>query len=157
MRLTKKVASFTLSEVMVVLVISAIVISLAVSVLNLVQQEMKSVVNNYENNDQKRMFEQVLTQDFNSRIIEFNNKGNSLFCVGQKDTVQYQLHTDYVLRNADTLVVKIAKRICYLDGVETETGIVDAVLLTLSREFNYQNIFVFKPKAATHYMNSNGI
>ncbi|AOW20782.1 PulJ/GspJ family protein [Urechidicola croceus] len=154
MRLNKKIESFTLSEMMVVLIISAIVISLAITVLNLVQQQIRSITNNFDKNTEIRLLERALFNDFNTHDLVFNKKENQLICINPQDTILYTFNTEYVLRNKDTLKIKIAENTVYLDAQEVNEKSIDAITLTLSDEFLNKKLFIFKQKDASYYMNN---
>jgi len=57
MRMFKKIKSFTIAEMLVVMVLTAIVISIAMLVLNLVQSELIGIQQNFKNNTELRTLE----------------------------------------------------------------------------------------------------
>ncbi len=156
MQLNRKISSFTLSEMMVVLVISAIVISLAITVLNLVQQQISSINSNFRKNAEVRLLERTLYTDFNKHKLSYSSKDSLLICANPNDTVFYKFNHNYVLRNKDTLHVQIAQMTNYLDAQVVKENTIDALSLTLSNEFQNKQLFIFKQKDAAFYMNTNG-
>jgi type II secretory pathway component PulJ len=71
--LKNKVQSFTLSELLIVMVITAIIISMAFSVLRLVQKQIHTIRKNFDKTGNLALFEQKLCQDFNEfNQIEFH-------------------------------------------------------------------------------------
>lgn len=154
MYLNKKIPSFTLSEMMVVLVISAIVISLAVTSLSFVQKQIKSISYNFEKNTEIRLLKRALVSDFNTYDLKYDSKEKQLICTNPKDTIMYAFQDSYILRNNDTLQISITKNTVYLDAQPMKEGVIDAIKLTLSKEFQNREIFIFKQKDATYYMNN---
>ena len=154
MSLNKKIPSFTLSEMMVVLVISAIVISLAITTLSLVQKQIRSISNNFEKNAEIRLLKRALTYDFNTYDLKYNSKEKQLLCSNPTDTITYTFQDLYILRNTDTLQIPITENTVYLDAQPIKEGVIDALKLTLSKEYRNKKIFIFKQKDATYYMNN---
>ena len=62
----KKTKAFTLSELLVVLLITVIVAGLAFTTLNLVQKQMRDIRVGFESSSEKGRLKQVLWKDFNS-------------------------------------------------------------------------------------------
>lgn len=154
MRLNKKVSSFTLSEMIVVLVISTIVISLAITTINLVQQQIMIIHRNFEKNTEIRLLERALLFDFNKHHIEYNKLDEKLVCTSINDTIVYSFKPNYILRNNDTLNISISENTVYLDGKKVIDKNIDAISLYLSKGFLNRRIFVSKQKDAAHYMNN---
>ncbi len=154
MFLNKKIPSFTLSEMMVVLVISAIVISLAITTLSLVQNHIRRISNNFEKNTEIRLLKRILTNDFNKYVLEYNYTEKQLLCTNPIDTISYVFSESYILRNKDTMQISITENTVYLDAQPIKEGVIDAFKLTLSKEYQNREIFVFKQKDATFYMNN---
>lgn len=154
MSLNKKISSFTLSEMLVVLVISAIVISLAITTLSLVQKQIRSISNNFEKNTEIHLLKRALAYDFNAYDVKYNFKEKQLLCINPTDTIVYTFLNSYIIRNTDTLQIPITENTVYLDAQPIKESIIDALKLTLSKEFQNKEIFVFKQKDATYYMNN---
>ena len=149
----KKIAAFTLSEMLVVLVISGIVISLSLLVLNLVQQQVRSISRFQEVQSETQLLQRALWQDFNRHDINFSRQ--QLVCISEVDTVIYKFDKNYILRNSDTLKIPVSKVQLYLDGnLVTDTNL-DALELQLSLDQIDKNIFVFKDKDAAYFMNDD--
>ena len=153
---SKKIQSFTITEMLVVMILTAIVISIAILVLNLVQKELKGIQINFKNNTELRTLEQALWSDFNKNDIVFDAKNNQLICSLPIDTTYYKFTENYVLRNKDTLKISIEQKVFFLDMKETLTS-VDAIEIKLSKEFQNKQLFIYKTKGASYYMNNNGI
>lgn len=156
MRKFKKIKSFTIAEMLVVMVLTAIVISIAMLVLNLVQSELIGIQQNFKNNAELRTLEQTLWFDFNRNEILVDAKNNQLICISPVDTVMYKFTDKYVLRNNDTLRLIIEDKKLFLDMAPSLTS-ADAIEIKFSNEFQNKQLFIFKTKDATYYMNKNGI
>lgn len=152
----KKIKSFTIAEMLVVMILTTIVISIAILVLNLVQTELRGIQQNFKNNTELRTLEQTLWLDFNKNEILVDTKSNQFMCISPLDTVIYKFTENYVLRNNDTLKVVIEEHKLFLDMKPSLTN-ADAIELKLSKEFQNKQLFIFKTKAASYYMNKNGI
>ena len=152
----KKIKAFTISEMLIVLVISSIVVGLSLTVLNLVQKQMNTIKNTYVSNTEVRLLERTLLQDFNRYSLFCNSQANELIGFSIKDTVVYRFTETQVIRNQDTLGVAIFKSNFYLDGNKVDRKSIDAVELQLSKQFPEKKLFISKTNDAAFYMN-NGI
>ena len=152
---TLKVKSFTLAEMLVVMIITAIVVGLAFSVLNLVQREIRGIKRNFDRTTELSLFEQRLWQDFNlHNTILF--KGEELVLRSDIDTIVYLFDEKYVLRNTDTIhaAVKVSK--LYYESKQVKSGYIDAISISADAELPGYSIFVFTTPDAAHYMNEDG-
>jgi len=152
--LNKKTKAFTIAEMLVVLVISSIIITITIMVLNLVQGQIRSIQAIYETNTETRLLKRGLWQDFNNHNLYFDTSKNQLLCTSEKDTVIYVFHKEYIIRNLDTINVKVFEKRLFLDGEEVNNYQVDALELYLSKEIKNKKLFVFKTNDSAHYMNN---
>ena len=74
MAIDKKIKAFTLSEMLVVLVISSIVIAAAFLILTMVQKQFMVVQKNINNKQEINFFERLLWRDFNTYTINYQKK-----------------------------------------------------------------------------------
>ena len=155
--LNKKIKAFTIAEMLVVLVISTIVIALAMTVLGLVQQQMKIISDNYDEQNEVRLLERTLLNDFNKHQLYYNNSKKELKCTSEIDTINYTFSSGFVQRNNDTLNVPIININVFLNGDVIKSNQIDAIELQLSKEVTEKTIFVSKTKDASFYINNNGI
>lgn len=153
-RLNKKLEAFTISEMLVVLVISGIVISLSLVVLTLVQKQIQSMNKNQEKQSELRLLERALWWDFNKYDLTYTKQ--QLTCVSELDTVTYVFSQDHVLRNNDTLKINAHNVKVYLDGALTNLSTIDAIELDISKTDQERTIFFYKTKDAAHFIN-NGL
>ena len=155
MKINKKIKGFTIAEMLVVLVISAIVISLALLVLGLVQRQVYSIQKNINRTNEVVLLERLLWQDFNKNNLFYNNEKELLLAYNSKDTIQYEFTNTFIIRNKDTLKVGVLSLERYLEGAKTTSNNLDAVELVLTNEFQSKNLFIFTKKDATYFMESN--
>lgn len=153
---SKKIKSFTIAEMLVVMIVTTIVISITILVLSLVQSELKGIQLNFKNNTELRTLELALWNDFNKSEVTFSTKNNQLNCISPLDTVIYRFNNNYILRNNDTIKVLNKEKKLFLDMNESLTTI-DALELKFSKEFQNKQLFIYKEKASSYYMNQNGI
>lgn len=155
--LNKKIEAFTISEILVVLVISSIVVGLSLTILNLVQKQMRTINRNNAKNTEIQQLERALTHDFQRYKLSYNSKKNQLKGVSVKDTVTYNFRDNFVLRNTDTIKASIYKPTLYLDGNTVKESAIDAIELQLSKKFTEKKLFISKTKDASYYLNKHGI
>lgn len=151
---TNKIKSFTLAELLIVMIITAIVIGMAFSVLRLVQKQIAAIQKNYEKSSNLALFEQKLWQDFYElHTLTFNRESNSLVMQSEIDTVIYSFQEDYTLRNKDTLKLKMDITNLFFDGKEVKNGNIDAISISVGKELHEYMIFVSKTNDITLKMN----
>lgn len=152
-----KVQSFTLSELLVAMIISVIVVGLAFTVLNLVKKQITVIQKNYNRTTEWAFLKQRMALDFNSHaIIQYNAAENTLFLQSELDSLLYQFHSDFVLRNQDTLKTKLRIEKLYFLGKEVPEGTIDAISFLEIKEASDSHFFVFKKNDATLFMNLDG-
>ncbi len=153
MQVNKKIKAFTLSEMLVVLVISGIIITITILVLGLVQGQIRNVQNIYNTDTEIRLLERTLWGDFNKFNLTYDNNNERILGTSEIDTVVYHFRNEYIVRNIDTIRTTVIKKKIFLDGIEVTSGAFDALELQLSKEIKNKKLFVFKKNDATHYMN----
>lgn len=154
MKLTTKIQAYTLSEMIVVLILTSIVVGMAFSVLNLVQKHMRGIHNNFNANTKFHLLEQSLTLDFNRfSDIRYDSVDDELIFSSELDTKTYTFTQDYILKGRDTFPVPLASKMFYFDGLNVEKGKVDAIKLEASKTFQNKRLFIYKHNAANIFMN----
>jgi prepilin-type N-terminal cleavage/methylation domain-containing protein len=153
-KVTSKIKAFTLNEMLVVLLITAIIVGMAFSVLSLVQRQMHGIEGNYERNTELNLLRQSLWIDFNSfEGIWYESKTNELLFVNELKEVKYQLFEDFIIKDTDTFQVQIKNKELFFRGISQLSGEIDALDFTMSKENGSKRLFVFKKNAATSYIN----
>lgn len=149
-----KIKSFTLSEILVVMVITAIVVGIAFSVLRLVQKQIHTIETNFQKTTSLALFEQKLWQDFNElNVIDYNENKHSMLMGSEVDTVLYSFQENYILRNNDTLKLKLGISMLYFEGKTVKEGNIDAISISGMAELPDYKIFVSKKNDLTLTMN----
>jgi len=151
-----KVQSFTLAEMLVVMIITAIVIGLAFSVLSLVQKQVHGIQKNFSKTTELSLLEQRLWQDFNQHnIISYHD--HKIALLSDNDTVYYNIDQTFVLRNTDTLHTKITITKMFNNGREVSSGTIDALSISAEAEIPEYSIFVYSTPDATTLINQDGL
>lgn len=150
----KKIQAFTLSEIIVVLILTSIVVGLAFSVLGLVQKQMLAIQTNYNKSLELQKLETSLWLDFNGySSIRYESMDNQLILKHELDSVSYTFSKDYIIKAQDTFDISLENKQFYFDGVLSKSKIVDAVKLSTSKTNQNREIFIFKKNDATRYIN----
>ncbi|MFS4493178.1 hypothetical protein [Maribacter sp. 2308TA10-17] len=137
----------------VVLLLTMIVIGLAFSVLRLIQNQMGSIGQNFENNTEVNLLQQALWVDFSTYPdITYNNVTNSMHCQNELGYVDYIFENGFIIREKDTFQLKLESKVFYLNGLENASGQLDALYLKGTKEQGAQEIFVYQKNAANEYM-----
>lgn len=152
-----KIKSFTLAELLVVMIITAIVVGMAFLVLQMVHKQVYKINQNFKKYTDLALFEQKLWQDFNEYSeLQFNKSKYTLEMNTEIDSVVYYFDEDYVLRNKDTIKLKVEIDRILFAGAEINEGQFDAVSLSAEKEFPNYRIFISKKNDATLLMNTDG-
>lgn len=149
-----RMKAFTLSEMIVVLLLTTIVVGLAFSVLGLVQRHMEAIRSNFNKNEEIQHLEQILWIDVNRYPnIRYSKVDNRLFFWSPLDTVTYDFTTDLIIRENDTLQIGISAKKFYRNTEEVSAGTIDAIELISDIRTLEQPIFVFRRNDATQPVN----
>jgi type II secretory pathway component PulJ len=150
MTTTKKIEAFTLSEMIVVLIITSIIVGLAFTVLTLVQKQMLAIQRNFNNETELNLLEHSLRIDFNRyHKITYDNVEEKLHFKSEIGQKTYNFKDDYVVKDQDTFKLKILEKHVFFDGNIKTNGEIDAVKL----KTNNSQLFIFKTNDATSYLN----
>lgn len=153
MKLNRKIKAFTLSEMIVVLILTVIVVGLAFSVLTLVQKQMLSIQANFEKSSEINRLETALYIDFHKLSdIQFLSEDNTLKLKSELDSISYQFDANKIIRAKDTFNISINNKQFFFSGELTNNGTIDAIKLETSKDTQNQPIFVFKQNDATQFM-----
>jgi len=151
--LTKKIKAFTLHEILVVLLITALVVGMAYSVLRLVQIQMNGISSNYEETTEVRLLKQSLWIDFNQYDRIWHHAANrELLLSNAISEVEYQFQKELILKGKDTFHIKTKELLAYFEVGTIIEGEIDAIDLYVEGG-NGTRIFVFKRNSATSYIN----
>ena len=149
-----RLPSFTLSELLIVLILTAIVIGMAFSVLRLVHREIHAIQTNYDKTSGLVLFEQRLWKEVNQlHDITYTASNETLLMVSEKDTVLYSFKGNYVLRNADTIALKLKPIHFLFEGKTITEGKVDGIYVSADEEVKGYEFFISKKNDLTYSMN----
>lgn len=154
---THNIKSFTLSEMIVVLVVTSIVVALAFSVLTLVQRQMKSMTHHYTERTQWQLLEQSLWIDFHRyREISYQPKTQTLLLKHELDSVRYVFYADKIVKDRDTFPVSVKTTTGYNNGKAVSGGTLNAIRLQAGgeKETPHKTLFIFKKNDAANTINS---
>jgi len=154
MKWAKKIKAFTLSELLVVLLLTVVVVGLAFAILNLVQKQMSTTRKNYDNGTELQQLRQVLWRDFRSYQHSFFSKQEEkLIFENEMERVQYTFLQNYLIREQDTFKIQLARKVFYFEGGAVQEGRINALELFTTKEMNKKTVFVYRENDATIYMN----
>ncbi len=148
----KKVKAFTLSELMVVLVVSSIVVTIAFLALSSIQKQVRSIQYTYEKQQEIQHLERMLFGDLNQHEGVYDDAKKQLLFENSTDSLRYVFLKDVVVRNGDTIPLGLTLKELYLHGQKIKNGVIDAIELEFSDTFSTNSIFVYKKNDASHYM-----
>lgn len=149
-----KLKSFTLSELLIVMIITAIVVGMAFTVLRLFQKQIHTIQANFDKSTSLALFEQQLWQDFNEpHEIYYNEEKQDLLLISEIDTVRYAFREKYTLRNRDTIQLQLVAKIAFFNGKENKDGMIDALKLSAETMLPDYEIFVSRKNDITLFMN----
>lgn len=148
MKSKNSMPSFTLSEMMVVLVITVIVVALAFAVLDLVRKQTGNIIVNQDRTIERDRLMSRLWIDFHSypticsatgpeaRTLEFTNEGQA---------ARYTFYRDRTLRDLDTFPP--LDTLTFLSGgAKVTDGKIDALLVQGQG-------FIYRVNDAAHHLN----
>ena len=155
-RLTKKIAAYTLTEMLVVLTLSTIVATLAFGILTLVNSNLNTIQNNYARSTEVNLLRQQLLIDFN-RYNELTTSGYPKQLMGRTplDSTQYVFTEKEILRNDDTLFSGDFRLSVFNHGKQVSNGTTDALKLEFGNPVT-ETIFLYKEKDAHQKLKYRG-
>jgi len=149
----KKVSGFTLTEMLIVLAISTIVVGLAFAIISLFSKNVRLIQNNYQSSTKTLLFKQQIAIDFNVyHNISFNDLTKELKFKSPLDSIVYKFKGEMILRNLDTISKIEFQKQFYFYGDEVVSGNIDAIKLTASTK---KQLFIYKENDAYSYLNGN--
>lgn len=155
-----KVKSFTLSEMLVVLIITAIVVGMAFSVLTLVRKQVNILKLNSEEETEIELLKSKFFIDFNTFSEVNYSEKKQIFFKNEIDSTFYIIKDNFIIENQDTLITKLnSVKIFYKKKIVTQ-GRIDAIEIEIEKnKKTKESIFIFKMNDAQEIneINFNGI
>lgn len=149
----KKIAAFTIIEIVVVLAISTVVAGLAFSVISVVQKNKASIENAYQKKSIIKQLELALKIDFNKYSqVTWNKQEEQLIFSSPIASKSYTFVKDSVYTTDQSFKLSKAKVELYFMGDQIKNGEVDGVKLIFLNKFTLaQHLFVSKINDKTVY------
>ena len=146
MKLFNKIQALTLTEIMVVLALTAIVAALSFSVLGFTTKSMTVVSKNYQVTNNIRLLESRLTQDFaNFNTLNYNARSQVLQLANPITKLNYTITDSYIIRAKDTLFTGDLS-VQYLNaGTPVQQGITDAIKVAIKIQSKTHMLFINAP------------
>lgn len=147
----KKLKSFTLSEMLVVLIITAIVVGLAFSVLSLIKKQVYKLQIDTDKKIQYNLVKNKLYFDFNKRSKAYIIDEDSYMLKNEIDSSFYTFKDNLLILNEKDTILKNIKEINFFyKNREVKKGKIDAIKLVIEeRKGIFNSIFVYKYNDAT--------
>ena len=158
--MNKKLNSFTLSEMLVVLIITAIVVGLAFSVLSIVRRQVHKLQNDTDQRVQYDMLKSKLFLDFNKYPNAYLSGDDTFMFKSEIDSTIYTITDNLIITNQDTLVKNVKEAQFFYKNNQVEKGKMDAIKFIIEEKREvFKSIFVYKYNDATDIndIESNGI
>ena len=149
----KRVKGFTLSEMLVVMFITVVVVGLAFSILRLVEGQMMESRKRYVLKTEVNLLRQVITKDLNSISRAYvSPDGQEALLFNEIEEFKYEFNKEYILRNRDTFKINLKKKLFFFGGVQlTNPREFDAFELVLDDKVG-TTLFFAKKNAAESYL-----
>ncbi len=153
----KRVSGFTLTEMLIVLAISTIVVGLAFAIISLFSKNVGHIQNNYQSSTENHLFQNQLTIDFNRyHKIVYNNIEEELKFISPLDSIVYKFDENLVIRGLDTILKTKFRKELFYSGDEVSHGSIDAIKLFFTKTPNQNYIFIYKENDAFSYLGGHG-
>lgn len=151
--MNKKLKSFTISELLVVLIIASIVVGIAFSVLDLTRKEIQKINQNKEFEIKINQAELKLTIDINS-FSKCSVTENNLYFKNEIDSIQYQIIDRNLILREDTILSNIVDVNFFFKGKKINNGVFDALKLVVETKKDINStVFVYKINDALNDLN----
>lgn len=149
----RKIQAFTMGELLVVMVISSIVVTVAFMALSNVQKQVRLVNKTFSLQQEILYLERMLVEDLHKHNGNFDSLRNTIVFSQKKDTIKYQFGSNNIIRGKDTLEMSKNQLVLYLEGEVVTTGSFDAIEFSFADTYNQQGFFISKKKDAAYYVN----
>jgi len=141
----KRVSGFTLTEMLIVLAISTIVVGLAFAIISLFSKNVRHIQNNYQSTTENHLFQNQLAIDFNRyHKIVYHNIEEELKFISPLDSVVYKFNDEIVLRGLDTILKTNYRKELFFSGDNASHGSIDAIKLFFTKTPNQYYILSIK-------------
>lgn len=139
----KKIKAFTLSEMLVVMATTILILGFCFLILRWTQSYFYTYTSSIENKTIATRTAHHLRMDFNRFENIFVLSENQFFFYSPLDTVRYQIESEYIIRKKDTVKIKVNDFIFYNRGQKVQVGAIDALDFTING-YKKQRFFIFQ-------------
>lgn len=148
----KKIKAFTLSEMLVVMATTIIILGFCFLILRWTQNYFSQYTSYIENKTIATRTVHHLKMDFNrfENILVLSE--NQFLFYSPLDTVRYQIESEYIIRKKDTVKIKVNDFIFYNRGQKVQVGAIDALDFTING-YKKQRFFIFQYVSAAKRRN----
>ncbi|MDC8005214.1 prepilin-type N-terminal cleavage/methylation domain-containing protein [Aureisphaera galaxeae] len=152
-----KIPAFTLTELMVAMTLSTVVIGIGYTVMGLISRNIVAIQNNYSSSTQIELLEQQMTVDFHRyHDISYDPIERTLKMKNPIDSISYTFSEQVLLRQTDTVLSQGIAPKYFWQGTEVTKGNIDALKMEWGPEEKKSFLFLYQEIDAARYMTTNG-
>lgn len=129
--LTTKVKGATISEALITIAITVIVVGISFAVLLLVKLQMRGMQGYYKEHLEVNQAQQILSADFFKADKVIADKTGFTLTTLNDQEINYNLKDSTLLRNQDTLLKNCESLLFYHKGLPANSSKVDAIKVVL--------------------------
>ncbi|MFN3402664.1 MAG: prepilin-type N-terminal cleavage/methylation domain-containing protein [Cytophagaceae bacterium] len=153
-----KIKSFTVLEMLIVMLLSGITISAAYAIFSIFFIKYNSFNHTSEENYKIMLLQKLLKEDID-KAEKILKADNGFKCIFPQKTTLYTFEKEYILRQSivsDTFYCKVNEFNCYFGKEEVlEGGLIDRVNAGIEYNKNKMNLYYQKQYAADQLINLN--
>ena len=151
-KVNHKIKAFTITEILIVMVITAIVAGLAFGVLNILNKNLSGISKGFGYKSEVQLLEQGLKTDMtNFTEISWNDTEQQLKFTSPIQSKIYRFYKDSIVNEQLSYKLITFDKVFYLNGNEITNGEIDALKLRFHKSKEMHNIFVYKQNDITSY------
>lgn len=149
-----KVPSFTLSELLMVMLLTVLIAGLCYTVLGYVQKKITAFTSQVDTSLHINTIEHLITNDLNRfNTIDWYASNKTVVFKNPIDSVVYEFKDNVLFRNKVLLLQQVNKKTFFFRGVPIASGPLDAFMLEIHDPVGLPlKIFFTQPKSAALYV-----
>ena len=150
----KRIPSFTLSELIVVMVLTGILVTAAFFALNSIQKQVGLLQKAFQLEQDVYLLEREFIHEAGKANMVYDSINKQLrFYSSNRLNKQYSFKKSMLIRDKDSLTIPITKVYVYEKGVRKAQGSIDAFELVFKGVYTSRKLFIATRKDAAYYMN----